>query len=558
MGTVRILIWVPRDAAEARGHARQVMSALRSSRARWFDLVAVDRHDLPEGDGTLPEGFDVVVVLLPGRSESDRSSIAIDTERTMVEHALGVAVAARWARGTKRPVILAYGGDDPACGADGVPARAGIVVPSGVADGVDLRVLGPGDRAAAFGSRLLADLEDTLDGFVRELGETPERRVTRRPGAVNGPESFGGLREILDRLLDNPPAVAPSASEPAAAPVALPPTPTTVPAPHHAPSWNSRRLAAGLSLVTVVATLAAVVAVGQWRAAAAEALRAKRRVYTTTLEKLETVLDSRDRRRASDVFADAVAAHRAAYGAAAATPLELAILRSAIDRSLATCVGHEAEVTAVAFSPDGKRMATASVDGTARIWDAATGASLGALQGHRKPITSLAFSPDGRSLATGSADGTARIWNASTGGVRSILRGHTWAVTCLAYSPNGTRLVTAATDKTARVWDVASGATVAVLSGHVDRLNAVAFSPDGVLVATASADRTARIWNARCGTRTRSRASPLAPTAPASPPARPTTPRAGGAWRPVTWTPSASATTAMSPRSRSAVTARGS
>jgi dipeptidyl aminopeptidase/acylaminoacyl peptidase len=180
--------------------------------------------------------------------------------------------------------------------------------------------------------------------------------------------------------------------------------------------------------------LAAVVAVGQWRAAAAEALRAKRRVDTTTLEKLETVLDSRDRRRASDVLADAVAAHRAAYGAAAATPLELAILHSAIDRSLATCSGHEAEVTAVAFSPDGTRLATGSDDTTARLWNVATGEELALCADHALPITSLAFAPDGTRLATGSRDKTARVWEASSGASLAVLAGHAGPVSSLAFA----------------------------------------------------------------------------------------------------------------------------
>lgn len=190
-------------------------------------------------------------------------------------------------------------------------------------------------------------------------------------------------------------------------------------APRAAVERNFRWLVASLSLLSVATTLAAGLAIWRWREADARVTKATHRVYTATLEKLETVLDTQDRKRANEVFAAAVTAHRDAYGDDAGMPVELAIIKSAIDRSLKIFRGHEADITALAYSPDGTRLATASVDGTARIWDAATGATLAVLEGHRKPIACLAFSPDGRSLATGSEDGTARVWNTATGAARS-------------------------------------------------------------------------------------------------------------------------------------------
>jgi serine/threonine protein kinase len=120
---------------------------------------------------------------------------------------------------------------------------------------------------------------------------------------------------------------------------------------------------------------------------------------------------------------------------------------------VAILTGHEKGVQSAQFSPDGKRIVTASADKTARVWDAATGKTLATLAGHEQAVYSAQFSPDGTRLVTRSADWTARVWDAATGKALATITGHTNVVWSAQFSPDGTRLVTASADKTAWLWD---------------------------------------------------------------------------------------------------------
>jgi tetratricopeptide (TPR) repeat protein len=150
----------------------------------------------------------------------------------------------------------------------------------------------------------------------------------------------------------------------------------------------------------------------------------------------------------------------------------------------------------VAFSPDGQRIVTGSRDGTAKVWETASGTELFTLKGHTDTVFSVAFSPDGQRIVTGSHDYTAKIWNAANGQEINTLNGHRSMVYSVAFSPDGRRIVTGSDDSTAKVWEAASGRELLTLTGHSGGVVSVAFSPDGQRIVTGSRDHTARVWQA--------------------------------------------------------------
>jgi WD40 repeat protein/predicted Ser/Thr protein kinase len=157
--------------------------------------------------------------------------------------------------------------------------------------------------------------------------------------------------------------------------------------------------------------------------------------------------------------------------------------------------GHQAQVYAVAWSADSKRLASASEDRTVRVWNPDTGASVLTLTGHAGVVKAVAWSPDGSRLATGSQDQAARIWDARTGRTIAVLDGHGGTVTAVAWRPDGSSVATSSDDRTVRLWDTDTGNPLAILRGHADRVFKLAWKPDGSRLASISDDQTIKIWD---------------------------------------------------------------
>lgn len=160
----------------------------------------------------------------------------------------------------------------------------------------------------------------------------------------------------------------------------------------------------------------------------------------------------------------------------------------------ATLAGHETAVWCVAYSPDGKTLATGAYDGQVKLWNAADGQAKGSFEPHKHWVHAVAFSPDGKLLATGSEDATIKIWDITTTPPqeKQTLKGHTAGITGVAFSA-ADRVISSSVDKTAILWNLADGAVKGKYEGHTDAVLSVSVI-DKQSFATSGADRQVKLW----------------------------------------------------------------
>ena len=180
--------------------------------------------------------------------------------------------------------------------------------------------------------------------------------------------------------------------------------------------------------------------------------------------------------------------------------------------------GHTSQVTSVAFSPDGRTLASGSWDDTIHLWDAVTGAHIRTLEGHTSRVSSVAFSPDGRTLASGSPDTTIRLWDAVTGAHIRTLEEHLHEdkspVNSVAFSPDGRTLASGGRDKSykraVRLWDAVTGVQIRHFGLELEDVDSVAFSPDGRTLACGQDGGRFALFDAVTGAHILTRQGPTA------------------------------------------------
>jgi small GTP-binding protein len=209
----------------------------------------------------------------------------------------------------------------------------------------------------------------------------------------------------------------------------------------------------------------------------------------------------------NDVHLRVVSAHlRDSFNAVAWSPDGKALASASDDKTvrlwdpatgklLLTLEGHAEAVTSVSWAADGKTLASASDDRTVRLWAPATGKLIRTLEGHSDSVRSVSWAADGKTLASASDDSTVRLWDPATGTLLRTLAGHSDAIRSLSWAADGKTLASASDDRTVRLWDPATGKLLRTLEGHSDPVRSVSWAADGKTLASASDDRTVSLWN---------------------------------------------------------------
>ena len=170
----------------------------------------------------------------------------------------------------------------------------------------------------------------------------------------------------------------------------------------------------------------------------------------------------------------------------------------ATSRELAL-LSHTDQVTSIAFSRDGTMLASGAGDDTVKLWNVDTGQNIATF--YTGPVTSVAFSPDGKTLASGAGawDGTVKLWDVTTGRTITTLKGHKGFVASVAFSPDGKTLASGLWDDTfmgkVELWNIETRQNIATFEGHTAFVNSIAFSPNGTTLASGSGDGTVKLWD---------------------------------------------------------------
>jgi WD40 repeat protein len=160
---------------------------------------------------------------------------------------------------------------------------------------------------------------------------------------------------------------------------------------------------------------------------------------------------------------------------------------------------HGSIVNSIAFSPNGKQLASGSSDCTIRLWDTASGANTGTLPGHSSDVNSVAFSPNGKQLASGSSDCTIKLWDTASGANTGSLTAHSSDVNSVAFSPSGKQLASASSDTRILLWDLGSEEPPSYTLKHHSSFTSVAFSIDATELICGTLDDKIIVWNLTSG-----------------------------------------------------------
>ncbi|OYD89654.1 hypothetical protein CDG76_34275 [Nostoc sp. 'Peltigera membranacea cyanobiont' 210A] len=180
-------------------------------------------------------------------------------------------------------------------------------------------------------------------------------------------------------------------------------------------------------------------------------------------------------------------------------PNEIHLWRISDGQNLMTYKGHVGWIWSVAFSSDGKILASGGEDCTIKLWDVNNGQLLRTLQEHKDFVRFLTFSPDEKILASSSDDLTIKLWNTNTGECLNTIQAHADWIWCVVFSPDGQTLATGSDDQMVKLWDVKTGRCIITLQEHSDFVRSVAFSPDGSKLISGSGDKTIRLWDIKTG-----------------------------------------------------------